>query len=89
VIVDRIRQRAKDAAFAAQVLRRTGMAKAFRAAAFPGFVRAARGTRLGPHLAIMFHAHNAPDKEAIIEPLAGGSTRRLTWGQLDGEINRL
>ncbi|HTJ45357.1 MAG TPA: AMP-binding protein [Kofleriaceae bacterium] len=89
MIVDRIRQRAKDAAFAAQVLRRTGMAGAFHASCLPGFVRAARGTRLGPHLAVMFHAHNNPDKEAIVEPLANGVTRRLTWGQLDAEINKL
>lgn len=89
MIVDRIRQRARDAAFAAQVLRRTGMARAFHPSCLPGFVRAARQTKLGPHLAVMFHAHNAPDKEAIVEPLANGATRRLTWGQLDAEINRL
>jgi len=89
VLVDRLRQRVKDAAFAAQVLRRTGVARAFRAGAVPGFVRAARGTKVGPHLAVMFHAHNTPDKEAIVEPLEGGGARRLTWGQLDAEINRL
>jgi fatty-acyl-CoA synthase len=89
VIALRLRQRAKDAAFAAQVLRNTGVAHAFHPSRLPGFVRAARGTRLGPHLAVMFHAHNQPDKEAIVEPLANGATRRLTWGQLDAEINKL
>jgi fatty-acyl-CoA synthase len=88
-VIDRLRQGAKNAAFAANVLRRTGIARAFRPAAVPGFVRAARGGRIGPHLAIMFHAHNAPDKEAIVEPLPDGTTRRLTWGQLDAEVNRL
>jgi fatty-acyl-CoA synthase len=86
---DRLKKRVSDAAFAASVLRRTGMAHAFRAAALPGFVRAARGAKVGPHLAIMFHAQNAPDKEAIVEPRPDGTTRRLTWGQLDAELNKI
>jgi fatty-acyl-CoA synthase len=88
-VIDRLRQRAQKVAFATQVLRRTGVARAFRPLAIPGFVRAAYGGRIGPHLAVMFHAHNAPDKEAIVEPLPNGTTRRLTWGQLDAEINKL
>ncbi len=88
-MIERLRQRARDAAFAARVVRRSGLAAAFRPTALPGFVRAARGSGFGPHLAIAFHAHNTPDKEAIVEPLPDGSTRRLSWRELDRAANQL
>jgi fatty-acyl-CoA synthase len=88
-VIDRLRQRAHDAMLVARLVRSTGLAGAFRPAKLPGFARAAFGTRLGPHLAVMFHAHNTPDKEAIVEPLADGRTRRLTWRDLDRAVNQL
>ena len=46
------------------------------------FVRDARQTRLGPHLAVMYHGATHPDREAIVEYGEHG-VRRLTWGELD------
>jgi fatty-acyl-CoA synthase len=83
-VIDRLRARARDARFAVDVLRRTGMAKLPRLRGIPSFARAARSTRLGPHLAIMWHAQMTPDKECVID-----GDRRLTWREFDQEVNRL
>src|SRR5690606_26695422 len=74
--------------FFGKVLRAAGLAQPVRPSRLVQFVKGARQTPLGPHLAVMFHAAAHPDKEALIEYGERG-VRRLTWGQLDATINRL
>jgi fatty-acyl-CoA synthase len=85
----KIRTRLSNLAFVSSVLRSTGIARDLHPTRWPRFYRAIRGGKLGPHVAIMFHAHNTPDKEALVEYDAGGTPRRLTWRELDQEVNRL
>jgi len=59
-----------------------------RPASFAQFVKGARQTKPGPHMAVMFHAAAHPEKEAIVEYGEHG-VRRMTWGELDATINRL
>jgi acyl-coenzyme A synthetase/AMP-(fatty) acid ligase len=83
-LLHRIRERAEGAAFAARVLRSTGLAGAMRLGGVAPFLRDVRSTKLGPHLAVMLHARMSPNKEALVD-----GARRWTWRELDGEINRL
>jgi fatty-acyl-CoA synthase len=83
-LLHRIRERAEGAAFAARVLRSTGLAGAMRLGGVAPFLRDVRTTKLGPHLAVMLHARMSPNKEALVD-----GARRWTWRELDGEINRL
>jgi len=88
--LDRIRARLDNVAFAASVLRSTGITRDLHPTRWPSLVRAARGGKVGPHLAAMFHAHNTPDREAIVEyGQPGTAPRRLTWGQFDAQANQL
>ncbi len=73
--------------FFGKVLRATGLTPV-RPSRFIEFVKSARQTKPGPHLAPMFHAAAHPDKEALVEYGERG-VRRLTWGELDATINRL
>ena len=78
------------AVFFVKTLRATEVIEPIRLARLVQLVRAARHTKLGPHLAVMFHAAAHPDKEAIVDEGEPGTVpRRLTWGQLDASINRL
>jgi len=88
VLADRLRARARDAAFAANVLRATGVARSLRPGGLVSFARAARGAKFGPHLAVMLQAHLQPDKECVVEPGPGG-LRRLSYGEFDAACNRL
>jgi fatty-acyl-CoA synthase len=83
-----LRARAERAMFFASVIRATRVAQAIRPSQLARFVRGARNTKPGPHLAVMYHAAVHPDKEAIVEYGERG-VRRLTWGELDATINRL
>src|SRR5689334_5385041 len=74
--------------FFGKVLRSTGVATPIRPSRFVQFVKGARQTPVGPHLAVMYHAAAHPDKEALVEYGERG-VRRLTWGELDATINRL
>jgi fatty-acyl-CoA synthase len=74
--------------FFAKVIRKSGVATPLRPTQLAQFVRGARQTKPGPHLALMFHAATHPDKEAIVEYGESG-VRRLTWGEFDATINRL
>jgi fatty-acyl-CoA synthase len=76
------------ARLAASLLRSTGVVRPMRPGQLARFVRAARNTKVGPHLAVMFHAATQPTKEAVVEYGATG-VRRLTWEELDGTINRV
>ena len=83
-ILDRLRARASDARFALDVLRKSGMVRAFRPTALPGFVAAARLTKPGPHLATLLHARMHPDKECVVD-----GDRRYTWRAFDQAVNQL
>ena len=74
--------------FAASVIRSTQVARSMRPARLAQFVQDARHTRLGPHLAVMYHAAAHPEKDALVEYGEHG-VRRLSWGELDATINRL
>jgi len=74
--------------FFGKVLRASQVARPVRPSQFLQFLKSARQTPLGPHLALMFHAAAHPDKEAIVE-YGDRGVRRLTWGELDATINRL
>lgn len=73
-----------DAAAAARVVATTGLLGDLSVAGVARFARAARGQRLGPHLAFLLHAKLRPDHPAVIDP-----HRRLTYGALDAEINQI
>ncbi|NVB79281.1 MAG: AMP-binding protein [Kofleriaceae bacterium] len=84
----KLRSRLDRAVFFANVLRASKVVQPIRPSGIAHFVNSARSTKLGPHLAVMFHAAAHPDKEAIVE-YDGTRVRRLTWGELDATINRL
>ncbi len=80
----RVQARASRVALVVRVLRSTGVAGAMRLGGLAPFLRAARASKLGPHLAVMLHARMNPDKECVVD-----GDRRLTWRELDHAINRL
>src|SRR5262245_40130619 len=75
----KLRPRIDRAVFFATVLRASKVVQPIRPANFAQFVRGARQTKPGPHMALMFHAAAHPDKEAIVEYGEHG-VRRITWG---------
>jgi fatty-acyl-CoA synthase len=87
-VLNELRRRVDRALFFGKVLRASGVAVPVRPSRFLEFVKSARQTKVGPHLAPMFHAAASPDKEALVEYGERG-VRRLTWGELDATINRL
>jgi fatty-acyl-CoA synthase len=84
----KLRARIDRAMFFANVLRASKVVQPIRPANFAQFIKGARQTKPGPHLALMFHAAAHPDKEAIVEYGEHG-VRRLSWGELDATVNRL
>jgi fatty-acyl-CoA synthase len=86
--LERLRAQLDRAVFFAQAIRSAKVAQPIRPARLAQFVRGARNTKLGPHLALMFHAASHPDKEAIVDYGPRG-VKRMTWGQVDASINRL
>jgi fatty-acyl-CoA synthase len=87
-VLERLRARLDRAVFFAKVLGATKVAQPIRPSSFAQFVRGARQTKPGVHLAVMYHAAAHPDKEAVVEYGEHG-VRRLTWGEFDATINRL
>lgn len=87
-MLNELRRRVDRALFFGKVIRSSGMASPVRPSRLVEFVRSARQTKPGPHLALMFHAAAHPDREAMVEYGERG-VRRLTWGELDATINRL
>ncbi len=87
-MLERLRARFDRAVFFANVIRASKVAAPIRPSSLAQFIRGARQTKPGPHLAIMFHAAAHPDKEAIVEYGQHG-VRRLSWGEFDATINRL
>jgi len=87
-VLDRLRKRLDAGLFFAKTLRAAGVLVPIRPTALAQFAKVARHTKLGPHLAVMFHAATNPDKEAIVEYGPRGVTR-MTWSEFDAAINRL
>jgi fatty-acyl-CoA synthase len=87
-VLERLKYRLGRAVFFGKVIRASKIVQPVRPARVAQFVRGARQTKLGPHLAIMFHGAAHPDREAIVE-YGDQGVRRLTWGELDALINRL
>ncbi len=87
-MLDRLKKRVDRALFFGKVLRASGVATPIRPSKLATFIKNARQTPLGPHLAVMYHAAAHPDKEALVEYGERG-VRRLTWGELDATINRI
>ena len=83
-VIERLRAKARDARFALDVARKTGVAKAIHVRGLLPFALAARHTKAGPHIAIMWHAQMNPDKDCVID-----GERRFTWGEFDREVNKL
>ena len=84
----KLRSRLDRAVFFATVLRASKVVQPIRPSSLAHFVNGARQMKLGPHLAVMFHAAAQPDKEAVVEYGEDG-VRRMTWGEFDATINRL
>jgi len=87
-VLEAARSQLDRALFYGKVLRATGAVQPVGPGSLARFVRAATRTRVGPHLASMFHAAAHPEREALVEYSERG-VRRLTWAQLDEQINRL
>jgi len=87
-VLDRLKKRVDRAVFFGKLLRASGVATPIRPSRLLQFVKGARNTPRGPHLAVMYHAAAHPDKEALVEYGERG-VRRLTWGELDATINRI
>jgi fatty-acyl-CoA synthase len=81
---NRVNAMVESGAFAAKVLSRTGVLGALSPRGMVAFARQARGAKIGPHLALMLHAKNKPEKIALVH-----GANRLTYGEFDGEINKL
>ena len=88
-MLDRLKARLDRVGMFAKVLRQTKAVRLVPPTRFAPLARAMRQTKLGPHMALMYHAAVHPDKEAIVEYKADGSVRRMTWGELDATINRV
>ena len=76
-MLDKLRRRVERAAFFAKVVRATKVLSPVRPTRFAHFVKSARQTPVGPHLAVMFHAAAHPDKEALVFP-----DERVTYREL-------
>jgi fatty-acyl-CoA synthase len=87
-VLERLRSRLDRAIFFANVIRASKVVQPVRPSRVAQFVRDARQTRVGPHLAVMYHGAAHPDREAIVE-YGDAGVRRLTWGELDALVNRL
>ncbi len=88
-MLDKLRARVDRAKLFGTMLRSTQLLRPVRPAAIAQFVKTVRKTKLGPHVAVLFHAAAHPDREALVEYTDDPTPRRMTWGELDATINRL
>jgi fatty-acyl-CoA synthase len=93
-VLDELLKRAERALFLTRVARGTRALSFLGPGGLAKLVKSARRTKLGPHVAVMFHAAAHPDKEALVEYAEGWQTnpaaiKRFTWAQLDATVNRL
>ncbi len=82
--LDRARTSGQRGAAALRILARTGLIRSLRPQHVARFARSARGSKPGPHMAVMLHAQVWPDKLA-----AADARRRLTYGELEREVNQV
>jgi fatty-acyl-CoA synthase len=87
-VLDRLKARLDRAALFVKVLRQTKAVQLVPPTRLAHLLKSARQTKLGPHVAVMYHAAVHPDKEALVEYGAHG-VRRMTWSELDATINRV
>jgi len=87
-VLERLRRHVDRALFFSKVIRASRVVQPVGPTHLARFASMVRRTRLGPHLAVMFHAAARPDDEALVEYGPHG-VRRMTWGELDATINRL
>jgi len=93
-VLDELLKRAERALFLTKVARTTRALSLIGPGGLAKLVKSASRTKLGPHVAVMFHAAAHPDKEALVEYAEGWQTnpaaiKRFTWAQLDATVNRL
>ncbi|MBT8491493.1 MAG: AMP-binding protein [Deltaproteobacteria bacterium] len=79
-----LKGKAQDSVRGLKLLRQSGVASAVSITGAARFALAAARAGLGPHLASTFHALNGGDKLAV-----ESSSRRLSYAELDAEVNRL
>jgi fatty-acyl-CoA synthase len=82
--LDRARVSSQRGAAALRILARTGLIRSLRPQHVARFARSARGSKPGPHMAVMLHAQVWPDKLA-----AADARRRLTYGEFEREVNQV
>jgi fatty-acyl-CoA synthase len=82
--LDRARASGQQGAAVLRILARTGLIRSLRPQHVARFAKSARGSKPGPHLALMLHAQVFPDKLAVADP-----RRRLTYGEFEREVNQV
>jgi fatty-acyl-CoA synthase len=82
--LEQARAKGQNGAAVARMLTRTGLLSGVRPQHLARFAKKARGTKMGPHLAVMLHAEARPDRDAVID-----ATRRLSYGAFEAEVNQL
>ena len=71
--LDRARASGQQGAAVLRILARTGLIRSLRPQHLARFAMSVRGSKPGPHLALMLHAHVFPHKLAVAD-----ARRRLT-----------
>jgi fatty-acyl-CoA synthase len=82
--LDRARMSGQKGAATLRILARTGVFRSIRPQHVARFARSARGSKPGPHLAVMLHAQVFPDKLAVAD-----HRRRLSYAEFEREVNQV
>ena len=82
--MDRVRLRRGQGLAALRIMNRAGVLRSIRPQHLARMALSARGSLVGPHLAVMLHAQMRPDHPAVIDP-----HRRLSYAELEQEVNQL
>jgi len=82
--LDRARASGQQGAAVLRILARTGLIRSLRPQHLARFAMSVRGSKPGPHLALMLHAHVFPYKLAVAD-----DRRRLTYGEFEREVNQV
>jgi fatty-acyl-CoA synthase len=82
--IDRARTSGAQGAAVLRILGRSGLVRALRPKHVARFARNMRGSKAGPHLAVMLHAQVRPDRLAVAD-----GDRRLSYGEFDREVNQV
>ena len=82
--LEQARAKGQNGAAVARMLAGTGFLSGVRPRHLAQFARKVRGTKIGPHVAVMLHAQARPERDAVID-----ATRRLSYGAFEAEVNQL